>query len=379
MNSDYPSLTPSSESADQADQTGNLDRRAVLQRGIAVALAAAGGTGMAAMALASDEDDDDFDDDHTGGSGGTHDDHDNSGPGNADDRDDHYDDDGTDGDHGGNPRDQPVQVGVTTVEIHDEIFVPNHIQIETGQTVTWVNQDDDDHTASGRGMDTGVMAPGQSGTFTFLEPGDYLYTCNFHPEMLGLVVVTGDSLASPEASPVALPMSAEVDIVDFAFEPAMVTVAVGAEVTWTNVGPTAHSVRGDWADSNIMDAGDEFSFTFEEPGTYEYICALHPAMTGTIEVREAGIGTPVAAGTPLGDAADEATVDIVDFAFEPTEVRVAVGGTVSWTNTGAAPHTATGDSFDSDIIDPGGNYSFTFDEAGEFEYVCPLHPNMVGT
>ena len=46
----------------------------------------------------------------------------------------------------------------------DETFIPNHIAIETGQTVTWINGDDDDHTASGRGMDSGIMTPGSSGS-----------------------------------------------------------------------------------------------------------------------------------------------------------------------------------------------------------------------
>ena len=62
---------------------------------------------------------------------------------------------------------------VTTVRIVDERFEPNNILIETGQTVTWENQDDDQHTASGRGMDTGVINPGSKGTVTFLDPGDF--------------------------------------------------------------------------------------------------------------------------------------------------------------------------------------------------------------
>jgi plastocyanin len=82
-----------------------------------------------------------------------------------------------------------------------------------------------------------------------------------------------------------------IDIVDFAFEPAEVEVSVGTTVTWTNVGPTDHTttayVDGDkfW-DSAIMAEGDTFSFTFEEPGSYDYLCALHPSMTAHLEVVE---------------------------------------------------------------------------------------------
>jgi plastocyanin len=82
-----------------------------------------------------------------------------------------------------------------------------------------------------------------------------------------------------------------IEIVDFFFDPEDVTVTVGTTVTWVNVGPTDHTttayVDGDkfW-DSAIMVEGDVFSFTFEEPGSYDYLCALHPSMTAHLEVVE---------------------------------------------------------------------------------------------
>ena len=93
----------------------------------------------------------------------------------------------------------------------------------------------------------------------------------------------GDAAAADAAEEVTI------DIVDFAFEPAEVTVPVGTTVTWVNVGPTDHTttayIDGDkfW-DSKIMVEGDTFSFTFEEPGSYDYLCALHPSMTAHLEV-----------------------------------------------------------------------------------------------
>ncbi len=104
--------------------------------------------------------------------------------------------------------------------------------------------------------------------------------------MLGLVVVTGESLATPEASPVALPMSAEIDIIDLGFDSDDVVVAVGAEVTWTNAEAIPHTVTFDFASSDVLDAGDTYTFVFEEAGTFDYICAIHPGMAGRIEVRE---------------------------------------------------------------------------------------------
>jgi plastocyanin len=82
-----------------------------------------------------------------------------------------------------------------------------------------------------------------------------------------------------------------IDIVDFAFEPVEVTVPAGTTVTWTNVGPTDHTtvayIDGDivWA-SEIMRAGDTYSHTFDEPGTFVYRCGLHEGMLGSITVVE---------------------------------------------------------------------------------------------
>jgi len=247
--------------------------------GGAVTLIIAGlGAGRGVLAHGSDDDDDD---------------HDNSGPGGGG-----HDDDGDD--HHGLPPEQSTQVAdVTTVRIVDERFEPNNIVIETGQTVTWENRDDDQHTASGRGMDTGVINPGDNGSVTFLEPGEFSYTCNFHPEMLGLVTVTGESKATPQASPVAAPMTIDVKIVDFAFNPEKAAIAVGGTVTWTNTGKTPHTIYADWAKSDILNTGDTFEYTFDKSGTFEYQCGLHTAMVGMIEVVDRASATPGA--TPAAD------------------------------------------------------------------------------
>jgi plastocyanin len=76
-----------------------------------------------------------------------------------------------------------------------------------------------------------------------------------------------------------------------------------------------------------------------------------------------------------------AAVSIVDFAFDPAAVEIPVGATVTWTNTGAAPHTATASdgTFDSGQLAPGATFSHTFTAAGTFPYVCQIHPQMTGT
>jgi plastocyanin len=80
-------------------------------------------------------------------------------------------------------------------------------------------------------------------------------------------------------------------------------------------------------------------------------------------------------------AQEGAAVSIVDFAFEPAAVEIPVGATVTWTNNGAAPHTATASdgTFDSGQLAPGATFSHTFTAAGTFPYVCQIHPEMTGT
>ena len=78
-----------------------------------------------------------------------------------------------------------------------------------------------------------------------------------------------------------------VEIVDFAFSPATLTVPVGATVTWDNVDIVGHTATSDdevW-DSDTVASGDEFSFTLDEAGTFSYFCKIHPAMTGSIVVE----------------------------------------------------------------------------------------------
>lgn len=78
-------------------------------------------------------------------------------------------------------------------------------------------------------------------------------------------------------------------------------------------------------------------------------------------------------------AADEVT--IADFAFDPAEIEVAAGATITWTNEDSATHTVESDdeTLMSGDLDSGATYEMTFDEPGTYQYVCGIHPNMEGT
>jgi plastocyanin len=84
---------------------------------------------------------------------------------------------------------------------------------------------------------------------------------------------------------------AQVNLVNTTFQPQQIEVAVGTTVTWTNQDTVAHTVTAGprdnpsgLFDSGNMEAGGTFSFTFTEPGTYEYFCSPHPGMDGTVIV-----------------------------------------------------------------------------------------------
>jgi plastocyanin len=75
-----------------------------------------------------------------------------------------------------------------------------------------------------------------------------------------------------------------------------------------------------------------------------------------------------------------ATVNIDHSTFIPSEITVAPGTTVTWVNIETMPHTVvdTNKAFKSKTLVRDGRFSFTFTTAGDFDYLCSIHPNMKG-
>lgn len=67
-----------------------------------------------------------------------------------------------------------------------------------------------------------------------------------------------------------------------------------------------------------------------------------------------------------------------DRVFSPTELSVAVGDTVTWTNSSTEDHNVRGGPFSSPRMAPDGTFSHTFTKAGSVAYVCDFHPSMKG-
>jgi amicyanin len=81
----------------------------------------------------------------------------------------------------------------------------------------------------------------------------------------------------------------EVNIDQFTFYPQRITVKAGTTVTWINEDDVPHTVASSSKvfKSKALDTAGKFSFTFTTPGTYAYICSVHPYMTGAVVVEAA--------------------------------------------------------------------------------------------
>ncbi len=93
------------------------------------------------------------------------------------------------------------------------------------------------------------------------------------------LVATDDSASMSEG--------VEVEIEDFAYLSAAITIKVGTTVTWTNKDSVRHTVSSDTGlfESGLFGKGESFSHTFTEVGTFTYHCAPHPYMKGTVIVE----------------------------------------------------------------------------------------------
>jgi plastocyanin len=95
------------------------------------------------------------------------------------------------------------------------------------------------------------------------------------------------SVVAAATAPAGATGPAEVKIDNFSFMPGDITVAAGTTVTWVNHDDVPHTVRSmdGTIKSKALDTDDKFSMTFDEPGTYEYFCSIHPKMTAKVVVK----------------------------------------------------------------------------------------------
>ena len=80
---------------------------------------------------------------------------------------------------------------------------------------------------------------------------------------------------------------AKVSIVNFSFTPGEISIAPGESVTWTNDDGAPHGLayRDGAKGTDLLLPGASFSRRFDQPGTYDYNCSVHPYMTGRVIVH----------------------------------------------------------------------------------------------
>jgi plastocyanin len=313
-----------------------------------------------------------------------------------------------------------------TIAITDELSVA-HLSVTPGTTVTWVNKDDDSHRVMSAGrrleFDSGELEPGERFTHTFRSVGDVTYHDHFNmadPAYMGMVMVekgaaasrVGMSTTSPVSPTAVTPALAtgaqqrfetasdedeeggsvtedyiEVEIHNAnEFRPATVTIGVGGTVEWYNDHSDIHTATGAGGiDSGDLDRDERYSKTFNKPGTYQYVCIYHERMVATVKVANKNGKVPPPpkddGGTPpppSGGGGQQVAISIGS-TFNPGQVTVPAGSVVTWTNNDGAPHTATGQGFDSGMLTTGQRYSHTFSTPGTYAYDCAYHSNMTGT
>lgn len=108
-----------------------------------------------------------------------------------------------------------------------------------------------------------------------------------------LVALAGAGWVAGTAA--AAPQSIAVEMINFGFSPATANVHAGDTVIWTNHDTAPHDVtvtRGPLAiHSPLLSSGQTWSYTFTTPGTYDYICSIHPDMHAVVTVAPAPVQT----------------------------------------------------------------------------------------
>lgn len=233
------------------------------------------------------------------------------------------------------------------------------LEVRPGAEVILANVGGLPHTLTARdgSFTTEVVEPGRedgrfagrNGSFVAPEAGSYEFFCEIHPEaMQGVLTVAGRPLDAPppEREPppddieeVAAGAEAEasIDVIDLDFDPDRVVVLPGAALTWTNSGDLPHTATFDNADLGLdtgqIEPGGFGTLTAPaQPGSYAYLCEIHPqAMQGVLVVTppDAAPGADDDPDPPVAGDADDATDAADEVAAPPDDDGGTSGGAVA--------------------------------------------------
>lgn len=314
------------------------------------------------------------------------------------------------------------------VEIKDFSFHPNVTTLVAGTTVTWTNNDSVSHTVTGTSGKFGsdALRQGQKFSYTFSAPGTYDYQCAIHPFMKGRIVVAPSGNPQPSSSElktsaVNQEQPASVEIKNFAFNPDAVTVPSGTILTWTNNDSVSHTVSSADGkfDSGILGGHKKFSYSFMDPGIYDYHCSIHPSMkaqvivtpssgvANTEEANKTEVNQPSASPTEINfegktivpvsttspQPSTRVTVDLLakEMNFDRDNITVIAGSQVNinFVNLDrGVPHNfavyanSAADTviFQGQVVIGPGVITYTFDapvDPGIYFFRCDVHPKVM--
>lgn len=98
---------------------------------------------------------------------------------------------------------------------------------------------------------------------------------------------TTTATAAPANSTTVAMVSGASTLTNTAYAPSPISVSVGTTVSWLNNDSTTHTStanNGAWASPNVAPGG-RYNFTFSAAGSFQYHCAIHPGMVGTVNVQ----------------------------------------------------------------------------------------------
>jgi plastocyanin len=286
-------------------------------------------------------------------------------------------------------------------------------------------------------FDSGGIGPGQTFNFAFIMPGTYVYTsatdclngnttpgfaCTGHSVAVGApvpapvvqpapIVPPAPTGGPPPAPPgTTLVQSATISITDSGFQPSSVALSSGgnpssiATLTFVNNGTTVHTaITGasqmvdqrfppEAFDTGGLAPGESRTVGFIQAGTYafnsavdclngnsnpQFDCGTPHSITVVIK---APVGANVAAPPP--PFAGSAVYIKDDAGFEPANLAIKPGQTVTWLNLGHTPHNVSSDSsipFDSGGMGVGSVFSVTFPNPGAYRYHSSTEPIWSGS
>ncbi len=174
-------------------------------------------------------------------------------------------------------------------------------------------------------------------TWTAADVGPQLITVTAQNSAGSVSAVYTTTVVPPASAGVT-----DVSIVDFAFQPRVITITTGSSVRWINTGLHEHTSTSSasssevW-DSGVLNPGMVFTHTFNTPGVYDYHCNIHSFMTGTVVVQAAQAPLDLSVDGPGNGATN------IPYAFTATVSPITTTQPITyiWKATGQTTMTRT--------------------------------------